>query len=219
MVATSNEVRSAYINSLRMSTPLASVPSQWVADGHWLTFAMSGSPCAYGASNGAQTAITTAARMIQAPDTASLLRTNRPKARRFRLRTRTTRSPAPARSGASPAIGAVVLVAMACLHSRLHASAIDAHAWVDHPVGDVDREVHQDRESREEDDGRLRDGIVAAGQRSDRVESDAGDTVHRLDHEVADHQEGDARTDEGDDRDQGVAQDVADEHPAFAEPL
>jgi hypothetical protein len=118
MVATSKEVRSAYINSLRMSTPLASVPSQCLADGHWLMFAMSGSPCAYGASNGAQTAITIAARMIQAPDTASLLRRNRSNARRFRLRTRTTRSPTPARSGARPAIGAVVLVAITFPHSK-----------------------------------------------------------------------------------------------------
>src|SRR5690625_161697 len=131
-----------------------------------------------GASAGAKIASSTSRTMMMPPNTTLLL---------FRIRLRVDFV-----VGRSATVWA--------------ARSVIAHPGVEEAVGQVDQQVDQHEQEREHQDRALDDGEVAGVDRLDDEAADAGPGEHDLGHHGTAEQRSELYADDGDDRQQGVAE-------------
>src|SRR5581483_10669224 len=128
-----------------------STPSRWCTDGpEQQPFATSDRCCARGSSGaiqGANAATTTKAPTRQKPTTAAGFRISRDQASRHR-------PPPPTSSATSTASSSTVLILDPGGRSRV------ADPRVDHRVREVDEQVHEHEDDRDEEDPALQDRVV-----------------------------------------------------------
>ena len=90
---------------------------------------------------------------------------------------------------------------------------------VDHGIDHVDQEIDRDDDGGQQHHHVLDHDQVALGDRLEGQPAQAGQGEDVLDHHRAGHQEAELQADDGGDRDQGVAQHVAAQHPALRQAL
>src|SRR5262245_53997925 len=104
------------------------------------------------------------------------------------------------RFGTVSASAAVAIVAMASC------PLVQPNAGVEPAVEQVDHQIDEDEAGRDEEDETLNEIEVTARGGVDKELADAVDVEHLLGHHQAADQERELKTDDGDDRQQGVAQ-------------
>src|SRR5256885_9826782 len=119
-------------------------------------------------------------------------------------------SPRTARSTAitEPGAGAIRTVA-----------SPESYPRVDPGVRQVDQEVHEDEDERDEHHERLRERVVAVGHRLDEEETEPVEVEHLLGHDEPAHQERELERDHGEHRQHRVLERVAREDELLPESL
>src|SRR3954452_11143302 len=212
----SSDARAPYTTRENTSRPRSSVPMMCALDGPCRTalkFVAAGS---YGAMSGAKIAMRTNNVATQMPATASGRRPRRRSARR-RVRTRGATATSIALIASAPAGSRRRRRsrndALSCLTSG------DADARVEDRIQEVHREVDDDVADRRDQDDALDDRVVAREDGVERELAEAGQDEDLLGHHRAGDQQAELEAEDRHDRQEAVAQRVAADDLALAEPL
>src|SRR5215207_4797706 len=243
---TMSETRAPHIRRLKISRPFLSSPiGQFQLGLNRVSRTSTTSLCPYGARIGASSAIKTKSVTMMSPMSANRLRMSRRNASAQRLEWgRVHSSPLAPRAASDPASAETetesafpksgliscpsprmtgVGVSKECSEARDIVSPgrrlLVPNTRVDKCVDDIDQNVHQRQEDPIDQDDRHDHGLVLGQHALDVELAHAGNVEHLLDEEGPRADGREDGTNDGDDRDQGVLENVLDDDFALRETL